>query len=368
MNDNEIKVSQLIEATDLNENDLFMIVQNGVNKKLTGNKIGGNEIVISTTEDDITAKTKLFINSLTKEAKFRDGNNWETLAGDEVLVSTTQPTDTDNKLWVDTNGTLPYVNSEVNIGATNVSNTPVWFKQSKNLLNESALVTGGINESTGEDIANATRKRTGFINAKASTKYTLSITAPAVLWLIFYYYNENFTFISSRAQASQTSVTDTAPANTNYLRVVIGNTATEVASNIMLNEGETALPYEPYVDTSIVVDDTTIYKKPEMTYGKGTINSNYIGSAERNYYYKNGNLVCFACTCTANATWTGSAEIISGLPKPIGNLNFIGFNSNQALPIRFQLTTNGVLRKYFSNNGVVNNDVVDIYITYFTTD
>lgn len=105
-----------------------------------------------------------------------------------------------------------------------------------------------------------------------------------------------------------------------------------------------------------------------ITNGTGTINSNYIGNTERNNYYKNGNLVCFVCTCTANATWTGQAEIISNLPKPIRNFNFIGFNANQALPVRFELTTNGVLRKFFSNNGVVSSDVVDLYITYFTTD
>lgn len=259
MNDNEIKVSQLNEATELNDNDIFMVVQEGVNKKIKSKKIGGNEVLISDDPTEITNQTKLYIDTDTGTATYKDGEAWIPLKDNEVIISDTEPTSNDNEIWVEPNGTIPYVNSEVNIGATNVSNTPVWFKQSKNLLNESALVTGGINESTGEDISNATRKRTGFINAKASTKYTLSITAPAVLWLIFYYYNENFTFISSRAQASQTSVTDTAPANTKYLRVVIGNTATETASNIMLNEGETALPYEPYVRKAININGKDEY-------------------------------------------------------------------------------------------------------------
>ncbi len=34
MNDEEIKVSELPEATELTENDYFMIVQNGINKKI----------------------------------------------------------------------------------------------------------------------------------------------------------------------------------------------------------------------------------------------------------------------------------------------------------------------------------------------
>lgn len=62
----EIKVSELNEASQINDNDLLMIVQNGENKKIT------------------------------KE-------NCQFASGDEVAVSTTEPSDEELKLWINPN-------------------------------------------------------------------------------------------------------------------------------------------------------------------------------------------------------------------------------------------------------------------------
>ena len=98
MNDNEIKVSQLNEATELNDNDIFMVVQEGVNKKIKSKKIGGNEVLIGE-EEDITPQTKIIIEEVP------EGSN------------------------------IPYINSEIAIGSTNEDNRPVWFAKSRNLNN-----------------------------------------------------------------------------------------------------------------------------------------------------------------------------------------------------------------------------------------
>lgn len=63
----EIKVSELPEASQINDNDLIMIVQNGTNKKIT------------------------------KE-------NCQFASGDEVAISTTEPSE-DEKLWINPNDT-----------------------------------------------------------------------------------------------------------------------------------------------------------------------------------------------------------------------------------------------------------------------
>lgn len=59
----EIKVSQLPEASQINDNDLIMIVQNGTSKKITKENCqfaSGDEISVSTTEP--SEEEKLWIN------------------------------------------------------------------------------------------------------------------------------------------------------------------------------------------------------------------------------------------------------------------------------------------------------------------
>jgi len=261
---------------------------------------------------------------------------------------------------------ISYINSEIAIGATNPNNTPTWFKMGKNLFSSKLELGTFTNEGVKSNSTTNYRNATP-IQVQPNTTYTISINGVSQKYAV-YYYDSSLSFINSEGL---TTGTFTTLENCYYINFRCFNadfTSDYANLKLQIEEGSTATTYEAYINPSIIIDEREIYQKQEMTYGQGTINSNYIGSAERNYYYKNGNLVCFACSCTANATWTGQAEIISGLPKPIKNFNFIGFNSNQALPVRFELTTNGVLRKYYSMNGVVNGDVVDLYITYFTID
>ena len=71
-----------------------------------------------------------------------------------------------------------------------------------------------------------------------------------------------------------------------YARLTIGQTQNDSANftNIMLNEGNTALPYEPYVTPSIIVDNEEIYSKPVVypkrsyTYKGLTVDAQRIGN------------------------------------------------------------------------------------------
>lgn len=78
----EIKVSQLPEASAINDEDLIMIVQNGTNKKITKENCqfaSGDEVAISTTEP--SEEEKLWINpsETTNQAKFLYNNAWQEL-------------------------------------------------------------------------------------------------------------------------------------------------------------------------------------------------------------------------------------------------------------------------------------------------
>jgi len=95
----EIKVSQLPEASQINDDDLIMIVQSGTNKKIT------------------------------KE-------NCQFASGDEIAISTTEPSD-EEKLWVDpTNAYVGvdesdkdyYSTSEIKTNKVWVDNKPIYRK------------------------------------------------------------------------------------------------------------------------------------------------------------------------------------------------------------------------------------------------
>lgn len=136
-----------------------------------------------------------------------------------------------------------------------------------NLWDESTIEVGGLDISTGAEVANSSRRRSGFIKVTPSTAYTLKRvigTTKSNLWVIGYDANKNVisdstgtrpTVLTSIGENSAASSFDTTPS-TEYIRwYVIANGS---YSNIMLNLGSTALPYEPYgYKISISSADTT---------------------------------------------------------------------------------------------------------------
>lgn len=88
--------------------------------------------------------------------------------------------------------------------------------------------------------------------AKPSTSYTISGIVNSSVNSYFNAYNGD-TFIS--AIGTFENGTYTTPANTT--KVIYGVRNNEI-NNIMINEGSTALPYEPYVSTTKTIDLSTI--------------------------------------------------------------------------------------------------------------
>ena len=257
MNDNEIKVSQLNEATELNDNDIFMVVQEGVNKKIKSKKIGGNEVLISDDPTEITNQTKLYIDTDTGTATYKDGEAWIPLKDSEVIISDTEPTSNDNEIWVDTSENATYMNQEVNIGATNVSNTPTWFKQSKNLFNKDIAQDGFVSDSVQ---SNSNWYYTTISNWKVGD--TL-VTSGGRAIISFFNGVTNITY------RDMTNATITIPANTTriYVSTLKANT------QFQIEIGNTATAYEPYIRKAININGedeyyTNDYSAAEQVIGK----------------------------------------------------------------------------------------------------
>ena len=112
-----------------------------------------------------------------------------------------------------------------------------------------------INDSTGEETPNANWRCSNFIEISAE-KVTLSWTSDSQFFQAkLGYYEADETFISTQTiQGYFYSGTFTIPNNCKYIKMsysVVASGSQVTRENIMLNTGETALPYEPYWSHSL---------------------------------------------------------------------------------------------------------------------
>lgn len=118
-----------------------------------------------------------------------------------------------------------------------------------NLANTALFELGAINVNTGEDLANNERMRSNYIEIKPNTYYSLKWDNANINVVC---YDENKVKTGSSAVAGTFLTTPT----TKYVRFYSGLITT--STQIMLNEGNTALPYEPYVSQTLPIDLSTI--------------------------------------------------------------------------------------------------------------
>ena len=123
------------------------------------------------------------------------------------------------------------------------------FKSSGKNLFDDTFILGSIN-AYGNDDGNTNRARTGYMSLKENTTYSFSSTNSNIYY-VPYYYNSSKTFISYSDGWKPQTTPFTTPANTEYVRLIVKNNSTNTITlneitNPMLNEGSTALPYEPY--------------------------------------------------------------------------------------------------------------------------
>ena len=129
-----------------------------------------------------------------------------------------------------------------------------------NLFDESTIEVGGISQSTGEETEESNRRRSGFIPCTPSTTYTIRRprkTTTSYLWVLKYKSDKTYIGVVTSVVESATFTTGTETA---YLRWY--TTQAYDYTNIMLNTGSTALPYEPYgykIPISCAEQTTPVY-------------------------------------------------------------------------------------------------------------
>lgn len=197
-----IKVSEMPLATSVTPEDLIMLIQGGGNKKVTTN----------------------------------------TLLGDSVIVSPTEPTGNDRR--------------------------KVWFRKGKNLFNKNvSIITGYYLNDKGSLVSSENSwYQNVFIEVNSKTQYTISSTV-GILRICFYDKDRKFI---SRVATENTSVTFSTPENCKYVRLSGDNADTQVQS-LQLEQGSKATTFQPYVEPQIFIKNSNgVYeefiKKSEEVY------------------------------------------------------------------------------------------------------
>ena len=168
-------------------------------------------------------------------------------------------------------------------------------KRSANLFNTNNVEYGSIHED-GTNLWNGTaRARSFYIPVLANTYYSISTNNSELLIYELYQYDSNKSHIEPYTSILNNTFTFLTRNNTYYIRILFRNTSNtdfnlDILSNVMLNEGSTPLPYQPYegkvvhekdLDNYVTTDtDQTIsgYKKISSI-GIDTINGATLGNA-----------------------------------------------------------------------------------------
>lgn len=115
---------------------------------------------------------------------------------------------------------------------------------------------------------------------------------------------------------------------------------------------------------------TTVTSLTTVRAGTGTINSTYIGSVEQNHWERVGKMVTYSFVMTPKGSWSSTTQFISGLPKPVASIRFIGNNSvsSNAYNFRARILAEGAIRADYTTNVPTSSSVIEGTITYMTND
>lgn len=138
----------------------------------------------------------------------------------------------------------------INPGSTAVPYEPVGYRvpvtvEGKNLFNVSTITLGWYINDKGQIIQNDGINTSDFIKVSPNTNYTYKgavIYDANIIRIAYYDQSKNFIsryFTPGNAANGETVIT---PSNCEYVKLSYDN----VITNLMLNSGSTALPYEPY--------------------------------------------------------------------------------------------------------------------------
>lgn len=208
----------------------------------------------------------------------QDGNNLVvsstgggTASDDIIVISDTEPQTEDTKLWIDT-GAVENLGSEIHVGSTIDNNVLTNIVIGKNVFNKNNVQWyRNANENflnTNND--ETTRIRTTSFEIEGGKTYIVSgIPSDITLYRVRTFSEYNGTQVDNITPSNNTF---TLNSNIKYIHLLFSgsnftsDTNTLMANaNIMINEGNVALPYEEFIVPSIIVDGKEIYNQIKIT-------------------------------------------------------------------------------------------------------
>lgn len=198
-----------------------------------------------------------------------------------IVISDTQPTSEDNKIWIDT-GEVQNLGSEVHIGSEIDSKIGLNILYSKNLFDVNSMIelTGQVRRYSDGVVVSVSNYSGIKVPVNPNTTYTITTNGD---YSNLAFYNSSYTYISGESFThSNESVSFTTPANCYYISLAISNSTTQT----MLNLGSTALPYQPYITPTINVYGEDIYSMPVILYSNSSGNNGSITLSDSASNYK----------------------------------------------------------------------------------
>lgn len=278
--------------------------------------------------------TIITINDSMTSAEIRTAIANETLKPQMNLGETLLPYDLFTQKSIYVNNTK--FTETIGIGTSVNSANRVNVLHSKNLF-DGILEQGGYGTS-GEKISNNDNYRNANkIPVKPNTTYTTSINGVAQQYVMCYY-NSDETFIEAGDNRTGTFKT---PNNCYFIsfRCYIADYTSDYANlKVMVNEGSEALPYEPYISPSIVVDNDEAFYSNDYSTGETRIGNWINGKPLYRKVYK--------MTNQSNSYTILKPNNLS----EIAILNIMQRDSDGAYISQYYNGTSDYLRVFYTNN------------------
>lgn len=247
----------------------------------------------------------------------------------------------------------------IGVGTSVNSANRVNVLHSKNLFDKDTMVYGyawNNSANSGTSVC--------YVKCKPNTKYTINYTGIDNSTITFAWVEKTSKSATDRTTvhydvANNSIFTTTATSNYIVIQFSKTNISESDFANVtmMIAESDIALPYEPYITPSIVVDNDEIYRK-EVD-GKGIFTHSSINYGDA-FYHKLGNLVIVNIQDLQVSTAIpsgGQTKIGEGFPKNISATDHIAEfgvlenynNGSTAYTIRVIIDTNGDLLLNYSS-------------------
>lgn len=148
----------------------------------------------------------------------------------------------------------------------------VWFKKSRNLFDKNSMVLNAFINGGNGQLASSNDFRTIYFKCKFNTTYTFYKNVTSNRYVVGYSSDTDLILPKTLTNIESTNTTFTTANDTQYVFIMISKVTddtsniNDILNSIMINEGSSALPYEPYVTPSINVDGEEIYNQNVMNY------------------------------------------------------------------------------------------------------